>query len=96
MRREASTSTFAKVSSTRCSVRPAAARARRFAALPASSSIDEGEIAIGGTVVNSSRARLFVPPNRRDIGMVFQNYGIWPHMNVFDNVAFPVTVWRSG
>ena len=27
--------------------------------------------------------------------MVFQNYGIWPHMNVFENVAFPVTVWRS-
>ena len=57
--------------------------------------IDEGEIAIAGTVVNSSSPPLYVPPNRRDIGMVFQNYGIWPHMNVFENVAFPVTVWRS-
>jgi iron(III) transport system ATP-binding protein len=57
--------------------------------------IDEGEIAIAGTVVNSSSPPLYVPPNRRDIGMVFQNYGIWPHMNVFENVAFPITVWRS-
>ena len=39
--------------------------------------------------------RVYLPPNRRDIGMVFQNYGIWPHMNVFDNVAFPITVWRN-
>ena len=57
--------------------------------------INEGEIAIGGVIVDSSTRRVFVPPNRRDIGMVFQNYGIWPHMNVFDNVAFPITVWRS-
>jgi iron(III) transport system ATP-binding protein len=56
--------------------------------------IDDGEISIGGVRVNSSASRIYVPPNRRDIGMVFQNYGIWPHMNVFDNVAFPITVSR--
>jgi iron(III) transport system ATP-binding protein len=58
--------------------------------------IDGGEISIGGAVTNSTSARIYVPPNKRDIGMVFQNYGIWPHMNVFENVAFPITVWRSG
>jgi ABC-type Fe3+/spermidine/putrescine transport system ATPase subunit len=31
-----------------------------------------------------------VPPYRRDIGMVFQYYAIWPHLNVFENVAFPL------
>jgi len=56
--------------------------------------IDDGAIAIGGVVVSSVKARVFVPPNRRDIGMVFQNYGIWPHMSVFDNVAFPLKVDR--
>jgi iron(III) transport system ATP-binding protein len=56
--------------------------------------IDDGAIAIGGTVVSSVKAGVFVPPNRRDIGMVFQNYGIWPHMSVFDNVAFPLQVDR--
>ena len=34
----------------------------------------------------------FVPPHRRDIGMVFQSYAIWPHMSVFQNVAFPLEV----
>ena len=56
--------------------------------------IDDGAITIGGVVVSSVKARVFVPPNRRDIGMVFQNYGIWPHMTVFDNVAFPLQVAR--
>jgi iron(III) transport system ATP-binding protein len=56
--------------------------------------IDDGAISIGGTVVSSVKAGVFVPPNRRDIGMVFQNYGIWPHMSVFDNVAFPLQVDR--
>ena len=56
--------------------------------------IDDGAITIGGVVVSSVKARVFVPPNRREIGMVFQNYGIWPHMSVFDNVAFPLKVDR--
>jgi iron(III) transport system ATP-binding protein len=47
-------------------------------------------------MANSVAAGIYQPPNKRDIGMVFQNYGIWPHMNVFENVAFPIKVWRSG
>ncbi|MFQ5855963.1 MAG: ABC transporter ATP-binding protein [Anaerolineae bacterium] len=53
-----------------------------------------GEIRINGTVVSSAEQRIFVPPNERDIGMVFQSYAIWPHMTVFDNVAFPLTVGK--
>src|SRR3954447_2331136 len=46
-----------------------------------------GEIAVGGTLVYSSSRGTFVPPNRRNFGMVFQSYAIWPHMNVFQNAA---------
>ncbi len=52
---------------------------------------DGGEIEINGTVVSSPDARIHVPTEKRDIGMVFQSYAIWPHMNVFKNVAFPLT-----
>jgi iron(III) transport system ATP-binding protein len=51
-----------------------------------------GEIRIGEAVVFSGERRVFVPPNRRNIGMVFQSYAIWPHMNVFENAAFPLKV----
>jgi iron(III) transport system ATP-binding protein len=50
----------------------------------------EGEITIGGELVYSSTRRISIPPYKRDIGMVFQSYAIWPHMNVFENVAFPL------
>ena len=48
------------------------------------------EISIDGQVVFSSQRNLLIPPYRRDIGMVFQSYAIWPHMTVFENVAFPL------
>ena len=53
---------------------------------------DSGSIAIGANVVFDSEQQIFVPPNKRQIGMVFQSYAIWPHMNVFENVAFPLRV----
>lgn len=53
-----------------------------------------GEICIGEQLVSSAARQVFVPPNERDIGMVFQSYAIWPHMTVFDNVAFPLTVGK--
>ncbi len=52
---------------------------------------DAGEIELDGLRVNSTNPRIFVPTEKRDIGMVFQSYAIWPHMNVFQNVAFPLT-----
>jgi iron(III) transport system ATP-binding protein len=53
------------------------------------------EISIDGQVVFSSERNLMIPPYRRDIGMVFQSYAIWPHMNVFENVAFPLREMRG-
>ena len=49
-----------------------------------------GEISIDGRVVSSDKT--FVPPEKRDIGMVFQSYAVWPHMTVFDNVAYPLKI----
>jgi iron(III) transport system ATP-binding protein len=51
-----------------------------------------GEISVNGQPVYSSSKRIYVAPNRRGFGMVFQSYAIWPHMNVFENVAFPLEV----
>ena len=53
---------------------------------------DSGVIAIGDRVVSDAAADLFVPPDHRKLGMVFQSYAIWPHMTVFDNVAYPLSV----
>ncbi len=49
-----------------------------------------GEIRIGDAVVSGPGQ--FIPPNMRGIGMVFQTYAVWPHMNVFDNVAYPLKI----
>ncbi len=51
---------------------------------------DGGVISIGGRSVFDAQAQVNVGPNKRNIGMVFQSYAIWPHMTVFDNVAFPL------
>ena len=54
-----------------------------------------GEISVGGTPVYSSHTGVFIPPNRRGLGMVFQSYAIWPHMTVLENAAFPLEVSRK-
>ncbi len=56
---------------------------------------DGGEIEIGGELVNSYEKGNFLPPEQRDIGMVFQSYAVWPHLNVFQNVALPLTDGRK-
>ncbi len=53
-----------------------------------------GEIWIDETLVSGGKT--FVPPERRGIGMVFQSYAVWPHMNVFDNVAYPLEIQKKG
>ncbi|HEX9878981.1 MAG TPA: ABC transporter ATP-binding protein [Candidatus Binatia bacterium] len=53
---------------------------------------DTGSISIGEKKVFDSADWTYVPPNHRPIGMVFQSYAIWPHMTVFQNVAYPLTI----
>jgi iron(III) transport system ATP-binding protein len=55
---------------------------------------DQGEITIGERKVFSSRDKIFIPGNKRDVGMVFQSYAIWPHMTVFNNIAYPLKAKR--
>ena len=50
-----------------------------------------GEILIDDRAVFSAANGTFIAPERRNIGMVFQSYAIWPHMTVFQNVAYPLT-----
>jgi iron(III) transport system ATP-binding protein len=51
---------------------------------------DGGEISIGNIKVFSKEDGILVPVHQRGIGMVFQSYAIWPHLSVFNNVAFPL------
>ena len=49
----------------------------------------DGEIRVGGKLLSSPGTKV-VPPEKRNMGMVFQSYAVWPHMTVFENVAFPL------
>ncbi len=51
---------------------------------------DEGDIYLHGVPTVQSASGLFLPPEKRNIGMVFQSYAIWPHMTVEENVGFPL------
>jgi iron(III) transport system ATP-binding protein len=51
---------------------------------------DGGEIAIGNSLVSSAERNFFLGPEERGLGMVFQSYAVWPHMTVYQNVAFPL------
>src|SRR3989475_181264 len=55
---------------------------------------DGGKISIASQTVFASGERVYVPTNKRPIGMVFQSYAIWPHMTVAENVAYPLTIHR--
>jgi len=56
---------------------------------------DDGEILIRGNAVAAPARRIFAAPEKRQLGMVFQSYAIWPHLSVFENVAFPLRVRRE-
>lgn len=55
---------------------------------------DGGEIAVGNRVLSSEEKRIFTPPEKRGMGMVFQSYAVWPHMTVGENVTYPLALRR--
>src|ERR1700749_3527330 len=75
---------------------PAAGRGKTptLRAIPGLERPSAGAIRIGGSTVYSSADGINVPAERRGLSMVFQSYAIWPHMSVFDNVAYGLRVRR--
>ena len=55
---------------------------------------DEGEIYIGDKLIYSHVKGISVPPGQRELGMVFQNYALWPHMTVYKNMTFALEMQK--
>lgn len=53
---------------------------------------DAGRIIIDDTVVSDPAAGIFISPESRGLGVVFQDYAVWPHLTVFENVGFPLKI----
>lgn len=54
--------------------------------------LDDGEIHVGDRLLSSKRKNFYLPPEKRDFGMVFQAFAVWPHLTVYENVAFPLRI----
>jgi iron(III) transport system ATP-binding protein len=54
--------------------------------------LDEGELSVDGKLFSSSFRKYYLPPEDRDFGMVFQAFAVWPHLNVYRNVSFPLEI----
>ena len=54
-----------------------------------------GEIRFGERVVAAPQQRIFVPPRERNVAMVFQSYALYPHLSVYENIAFPLTIGKE-
>ena len=52
--------------------------------------LSEGEIYVGDRLISSPQRNYYLPPEKRNFGMVFQAFAVWPHLSVYDNVAFPL------
>jgi iron(III) transport system ATP-binding protein len=55
---------------------------------------EEGRIAVGEETIFDAQKRIALPAERRNLGIVFQSYAVWPHMTVHENLAFPLKVRR--
>lgn len=55
----------------------------------------QGDIRLGEQVITSTTKQIHLPPEARNMGMVFQSYAVWPHKNVFENIAYPLRLRRS-
>lgn len=56
--------------------------------------LTEGEIWLGDKAVSIKQKNLYIPPENRGLGMVFQSFAVWPHLDVYENVAFPLHVQK--
>lgn len=56
---------------------------------------EQGEIHLGDTLVFSKEQKIFLAAEKRNIGMVFQSYALWPHMTVFQNVGYPLKIQKK-
>src|SRR5207248_266841 len=56
---------------------------------------DEGSVSFGGRSVFDASRRVNVPPDKRNVGMVFQSYALWPHMTVRKNISYPLRARRT-
>ena len=54
--------------------------------------LDDGEIRSGDKLLSSKREKFYLPPEQRNFGMVFQAFAVWPHLSIFENVAFPLRI----
>ena len=54
--------------------------------------LDDGEIRVGERIISSKAKRYYLPPEQRNFGMVFQAFAVWPHLTVYENVAFPLHI----
>ncbi|MDR3175247.1 MAG: ABC transporter ATP-binding protein [Desulfovibrio sp.] len=57
--------------------------------------LDEGEIHVGDRLLSSKKSGYYLPPEKRDFGMVFQAFAVWPHLSVYENVAFPLRIRKT-
>lgn len=57
--------------------------------------LDEGEIYVGDRLMSSKKKGYYLPPEKRDFGMVFQAFAVWPHLSVYENVAFPLRIRKT-
>ena len=58
--------------------------------------LDDGEIHVGERLLSSRARNFYLPPEKRGFGMVFQAFAVWPHLSVYENVAFPLRVRKLG
>jgi len=56
---------------------------------------DSGEVVINGQTFSSDKTGKVISPEKRNIGFVFQNYSLWPHKSIFDNIAYPLKLRKT-
>ena len=54
--------------------------------------LDDGEILVGDRIISSKSKGYYLPPENRNFGMVFQAFAVWPHLSIYENVAFPLRI----